>query len=232
MDKKIRNDVIAWDVVNWSRAIEFWEKEKVNVEGKKVLDIGGRDGGLSLYWALQGANVVCTDIKPDGFDNAKKLHAKYQVDKKVTYKVLDATRMNYENEFDVISFKSVLGGVGYDNDLESQRIMMANIYTALKKGGYCFFAENLAATFLHGFAREKLRKRGTSWRYIKLSEMEELIQKFEVVDKKTLGFFGAFGRWGKWSLSWFTNFLGHIDALMDRFIKEKRRYIFSCVLKK
>ena len=60
---KIPEEVIEWDVKNWSRAIEFWEKDiPENLEGMKVLDIGGRNGGLSLFWALKGADVVCSDV--------------------------------------------------------------------------------------------------------------------------------------------------------------------------
>ena len=52
---KLRNkDIIEWDVVNWSKALTFWEKySKPITGGSKVLEIGSRNGGLSLYAALK-----------------------------------------------------------------------------------------------------------------------------------------------------------------------------------
>lgn len=57
-------DIIEWDIPNWSRAIKKWNKSSgiASVKGKRVLELGGRSGGLSLYFALKGAEVVCTDL--------------------------------------------------------------------------------------------------------------------------------------------------------------------------
>lgn len=112
--RKLASDVVEWDVRNWWRAIRFWEKTHLfeDVQGKKVLDVGGRNGGLSLYWALKGADVVCSDIHADGFEQAKKLHKQYGLEGKIKYEIIDATKIPYQDTFDIICFKSVLGGVG------------------------------------------------------------------------------------------------------------------------
>ena len=62
-------DIVEWDIRNWWRAIEYWEETHQfdDVKGKGVLDIGGRGGGLSLYWALKGAAVICSDVNENGF---------------------------------------------------------------------------------------------------------------------------------------------------------------------
>ena len=76
MDKFIE-DVVEWDVVNWSKAIGFWTK-KVDVKSSNYtcLELGGRRGGLSLWLGKQGNNVVCSDLEsPEAI--ASVLHKKY-----------------------------------------------------------------------------------------------------------------------------------------------------------
>ena len=90
--KELIRDIVEWDTKNWWRAIEFWGiNEEKSLKGKKVLDIGGRNGGLSLYWALRGADVICSDLNESGFEQAKKLQKKYGVEKRVSYERIDAT---------------------------------------------------------------------------------------------------------------------------------------------
>ena len=161
VDRQLRADIAEWDCINWGRAIRFWENSHLgnfsDMAGKKVLDIGGRNGGLSLYWALKGADVECTDLHIGGFDRAKKLHKKYNLCKLITYKKIDVLDLNVENKYDVITFKSVLGGVGYNNNYANQVKMIQNIYRALKPGGFCIFAENLTGSDLHMWLRQKYR---------------------------------------------------------------------------
>ena len=52
--QELKRDIIEWDIVNWWRFIEFIDQSGIGFEGKKILDIGGRNGGLSLYCALRG----------------------------------------------------------------------------------------------------------------------------------------------------------------------------------
>ena len=96
-------DIVEWDVVNWSRAISFWEKDihDKDLTGKKVLDIGGRNGGISLFFALKGCNVICSDINKDGFQKARALHEKYNVYTKYIGPYLDYSRpMGEKNKLD------------------------------------------------------------------------------------------------------------------------------------
>lgn len=226
--KEFIRDIVEWDTKNWWRAIEFWEsKEKEQINGKKVLDIGGRNGGLSLYWALKGADVICSDINEDGFEKAKKLHQKYGVEKKINYEVIDATKIPYKNEFDIICFKSVLGGVGYNNNYEKQRQMMKSIYRALADGGKLYFCENLSASPLHHYMRKRYTKWGNQWRYIHLKEIPELTEEFTKVESMTFGFWGVFGR-----KIYLAELMGTVDIWFERWIREENRYIVSCVCSK
>lgn len=45
------------------RSIELWNSTNIIYEDKKVLEIGARGGGLSLWFALNRAEVVCSDLK-------------------------------------------------------------------------------------------------------------------------------------------------------------------------
>jgi len=57
------NNFIDWDVPNWVRALMYLDSKKsVSFKDKKVLEIGARDGYLSLWAAIKGAHVICSDI--------------------------------------------------------------------------------------------------------------------------------------------------------------------------
>lgn len=222
-------DIVEWDVKNWWRAIAYWETSRQfdDVKGRKVLDIGGRGGGLSLYWALKGAEVICSDVNEDGFEKARLLHKKYGVEEKIKYERIDATEIPYQNEFDIICFKSVLGGVGYDNNYDRQKKVMQSIYAALNENGKLCFCENLTASPLHQFARKRFTGWGSRWRYLTIAEIEELTSEYKAKKYKTFGFWGVFGRTG-----WLSNVLGTVDGAFDKYVKESNRYIVSCVCSK
>ena len=101
------SEYIDWDNPNWSRALAFLDTYKQNdFDGKIVLEIGARNGDLSIWAALNGAQVICSDIEePSEFANKKINQLKLT---NVEYMVLDALNLPYENEFDFVLFKSVL----------------------------------------------------------------------------------------------------------------------------
>ncbi len=225
----IPEEVVEWDIKNWSSAIRFWEKDMPeNLEGKKVLDIGGRNGGLSLFWALKGADVVCSDISSDGYKRAKKLHKKYGVSEKISYEIINVLEMSYQEEFDIVTFKSVLGGgVGSKGHNDRQKLMIENIYNALKPEGTLYFAENLIASSFHQWARKKFTKWGDSWRYISIGEAKKLTGNFASFSYWCGGVFGCFGRNKALAL-----FFGNIDCIFDRFFRPETKYIISGICKK
>lgn len=230
MERTIKQDVCEWDVENWSRAIDIFEKVdlSINNSGKiNVLDIGGRNGGLTLYWALKGANVVCSEIDEKNFDKAKELHRKYGVKDSIKYEVVNATDIKYDNYFDIITWKSVMGGVGYDNNYKNQKIMMEQCYKALKPGGMLMFVENLTGSKMHMFLRRKLRRWGNRWRYVQLGEFEDLLDMYTIQYIETFGFLGILGRKRILNI-----LLSGIDKIFDRFIRKNNRYIVSIVAMK
>jgi len=186
------HDIIQWDVKSWSKAIFFWDR-KVDWSGVGIcLEIGARDGGLSLWLALKGKQVICSDITIS--TKAQQLHTKHRVSDKIEYEEIDATGIPYEDYFDVIIFKSVLGGIGKNDSYALQAQAINEMYKALKPGGKLLFAENLRASFLHTLLRKVFRQWGSKWRYLSLQELNELLKKFSSKDIETSGFLALFGR--------------------------------------
>jgi len=191
MEKQLMRDIIQWDIRSWSKAILFWE-EKINWSGiNTCMEIGAREGGLSLWLALKGKQVICSDISIS--KQAEQLHAKYKVSGKIEYEVIDATAIPYEDYFDVIVFKSVLGGIGRNDNYALQEQAIKEMCKALKPGGKLLFAENLRASPLHGFLRKTFQHWGGKWRYLSLPEINALMKEFSSLDVETTGFLSLFG---------------------------------------
>jgi SAM-dependent methyltransferase len=181
MKQELIQDIIQWDVRSWSKILPYWEQQ---VDWKSVhqcLEIGGREGGLSLWLGLKGKQTLCSDLK-NTEETAARLNAKYQLGPVVTYEDINATSIPYENHFDLIVFKSILGGIGYGGDKAEQQKVFDQIHKALKPGGKVLFAENLTATLLHCQLRKRFVKWGSGWRYVSVQEMQEFLDKFSSAD--------------------------------------------------
>lgn len=186
-------DVIEWDVRNWSRALRFWKRHSsLDISRCRALEIGSRGGGLSLWLALQGAHVVCSDVKGPN-ERAVEKHARYGVSRLITYECIDARDIPYANQFDLVVFKSVLGALGSRED-QGQTRAIAQMHKALKPGGELFFAENLAGSWLHVMLRRHLVSWGRRWQYVGPDEVTELMAPFADVTWAATGFLGTLGR--------------------------------------
>ncbi|MCB0284580.1 MAG: class I SAM-dependent methyltransferase [Calditrichaeota bacterium] len=227
--KNITLDAIfKWDVTNWSESLAFWERNcGADFKGAKVLEIGSSLGGLSLWAASKNANVICSDLTNPG-ETAKSFHDQFSFSGSISYQAIDATNIPFENYFDIILFKSVLGGVGRDSHPERQQKMIDEIYKALKAGGCLLFAENLKASFLHQYFRKKFVRWGTQWRYITIPEMTHYSAgKFELKYSST-GFWGAFGRSESQR-----KFLSLFDKLIfNKLISQSAKYVLYGVARK
>jgi len=220
MTGELAENILQWDVRSWSKALAFWEE---HVDWSKVqngLELGGHQGGLSLWLALKGKEVVCSDLE-NVKNTAEPLHKRYQITKFIQYQDIDATNIPYEDHFDIIVFKSIIGGIGRNNNYEIQKKVFREIHKALKPGGKLLFAENLVASPLH----QKLRKRfvnwGDSWRYVSVKEMKELLSDFSSYELKTTGVLGTFGR-----NETQRNFLSMLDKMiLNRVCPDAWKYI-------
>src|SRR5262249_24823871 len=149
--------------------------------------------GLSLWLALQGAQVMCSDVLMPT-ESVFRLHQARGVSHRIHYEAIDATRISYTSRFDVVMFKSMLGSVGRAGGKRLQTQAVKEIHKCLKSGGELFFAENLVGCRLHQFFRRKFVKWGQTWRYVSVAEMEEFLAPFSSVHYRTVGFAGAFGK--------------------------------------
>lgn len=119
-EKELQKDVIEWDVVNWSRAVSFWPLDELAGKSLRVLELGARRGGLSLLFAQMGIAdddgiIICSDLTGPSAD-ARVLHEKYHAEDRVSYAAVDAVKFDERDAYDVICFKSVLGGIGYNDN--------------------------------------------------------------------------------------------------------------------
>jgi SAM-dependent methyltransferase len=213
------HDYLSWDSRCWSKSLHYWETHVPWNRIKNALELGANQGGLSLWLAQKGIQVICSDLS-DSEKSAYPLHQKFGMEKLISYQDIDATRIPYESHFDLVVCKSVLGGIGRDNDFEKQKLATQEIYKALKPGGIFLFAENLSASALHQFMRRYFVKWGHSWRYPNMTELRTLTGEFSSVNIQSHGFFSAFGRTEKQR-----NLLSRADDLMMPLIPENLRYV-------
>jgi SAM-dependent methyltransferase len=189
-DSQLMRDIVTWDVRTWSTAVLFWERALPKGRKLRCLEIGAGPGGPSLWLALQGHDVLCTNWQATEVQ-ASPLHERYGVSGRIRYLDVDATRIPFENEFDLVVFKSVIGGVG---SKAAQDRAMRGILRALKPGGTLLFAENLRGTVFHRLARAiAYWMRGTSWRYVTVKELGPHLAEYASHDIRTTGFFAMFG---------------------------------------
>jgi SAM-dependent methyltransferase len=195
IDDDLMVDVVGWDVGTWSTAARFWERVVEPMQAPlDVLEVGAGPGGPSLWLALQGHRVVTSNLDHTE-TQARPLHERYGVAERVEYLDLDVANLPYENHFDLIVFKSVLGGIPHGGS-ELQREALRQMHKALKPGGRLIFAENLRGTPLHRLARAvAYRRRGVpKWQYLTLGALREFLRDYREVQLKATGVLALFGR--------------------------------------
>lgn len=217
---ELLRDIISWDIRNWGRALRVWDSALAHLPPHaSALEVGAREGGLSLYLALKGCQVVCSDVEnPQAIAQAR--HSKHQVQQLISYTTANAAMLPFEDQrFDVVAFKSILGAIGRDNQPHLQEQAICEIHRVLKPGGILRFADNLSGTALHRYFR-KMTRWGRYWRYVQVDEMRRFHHQFSEFNYNTFGFLGAFGR-----NELQRHALHHIDTLINPMLKDHHKYI-------
>jgi ubiquinone/menaquinone biosynthesis C-methylase UbiE len=181
-------DICQFDVTTWFHAVKFWAQH-ADPRGRKCLEVGAGAGGVSLWLAQAGGTVTCSDLW-NTEERASPLHRKYGVSERITYVDIDAETIPFENEFDIVVFKSVLGAL---RTKDRQLRAVAGMHRALRPGGKLLFAENLTGTRIHGFFRRTFRSWSAQWRYVALGEITEFLSRFSTIDVRTTGVLAVFG---------------------------------------
>jgi SAM-dependent methyltransferase len=195
-DQKRLRDFLQWDIDTWKYALYHWDtvlEGYLQDKGQEVraLDLGARDGGLSLYLAEKGFEVVCSDVQGPT-ELARELHALYGLSDRVTYQAVDATAIPFEDgRFDVVIFKSILGGIGTFMNYAAIQTAVGEMRRVLKPGGLLLFAENQRGSRFHQKARSLFVPWGNRWYYVSLQEIEELLTGFLTCEIRTYGFFSC-----------------------------------------
>lgn len=226
-------EIIEWDVRNWSRLVHYWQPVLEQLpRNSKVLAIGERNGGLSLWLALMGFRVTCTDIT-DVAASAAPLHEKYGKQDRIEYRQLDIVNDEWQEEqFDIIIGKSVIGGVkptrgrSSSRNFEALEQAMHNIHRLLKPGGYFFSAENLQGGILNRYMRKRL-KGGKGWYYLSLPELNRLFNAFSLVQTKTFGILPTF-----FSSKSVNMFMYFINRCMQPVLPGSSKYIAFTIARK
>jgi SAM-dependent methyltransferase len=222
------SDVVEWDVRNWSTSLDFWLANTTqDISRCSALELGSRNGGVSLWMASQGARVLCSDIEGPT-EKAIQQHRAHGLSHLIEYQTLDATNLPYRNEFDVILFKSVLAAVGANGARARQAKAVGEMYKALKPGGELFFAENLIASPFHRVGRRMFVGWGKTCAYLSVPEIKELFSQFSQLKYHTLGFASTFGR-----SEIQRNLIGILDEkLLNKLVPESWRYLIVGVVRK
>lgn len=212
-------DILGWDVYNWSGALKYWETVLNSNKTLECMELGANKGGLSLWLASKGHNVLCNDIRPVS-EEVMQYHKQFNYKGKISYESFDAVDIPYENKMDIIILKSVLGGVGRDGKSERIEDAIHKIHKALKPGGLFLFAENLKATKFHSFFRRNFVHWAKDWNYMKKTDFEKYMSVFSKTEIRTTGFLGAFG-FNEGSKT----FLGKVDSIGFNSLPGNMHYI-------
>lgn len=222
-------DIIEWDIKHWSKSLHYWRnKSSVSLEDSSGLEIGSRNGGLSLWLAANGCKVICSDVEGPT-EQAKELHRRHGLSERIEYHSINATQIPFEDGcFDIVVFKSVLGGIGANDNQAAQIKALKEMHRVLKPGGELFFAENLSASPMHRLLRKRFVSWGAAWRYISIQEIKELFQDFSKTEYFSTGFFSNLGRNEKQR-----QLLATIDDMfINHIVPEQWKYIVIGVAKK
>ena len=193
------DEIFEWDVDNWSKCLPYWEPWLTGLDRDtaRILTLGERNGGLSLWFALQGFKVLCTDYNIPG-KGAQLSHERWMVQDRISYAAVDAFKVPYpENYFDVVACKSVIGGLRLQHKqpetrtLENQRLAVEEIRRVLKAGGIFLGAENLTGTKIHQFLRWMKYGPELGWRYLRTTEIQWLFENYSFCQQKQWGLVGS-----------------------------------------
>lgn len=228
LDRELISDIIQWDVVNWSKSLEIWLKQSKQIDdnGGSALEIGAREGGISVLLTKLGFETTCSDVT-NPLETAKPLHIKYQVFDAIKYEGIDVLNIDtVPDGFNIVCFKSVLGAL---QEKDKQLKAFQQIYKILKTDGELWFAENLAGSFLHRNARKVFIPWHDIWRYMTSQEIKEMLDccGYRDIILQNYGFFGAFGR-----SEMQRQYLGYLDHLLNPLIPSNSKYIVFGIARK
>lgn len=235
LTSKLKKDIIEWDVHNWSKVLNYWQpildrfSDKAEV---KVLALAERNGGLSLWLALQGFKPICSDVGGPT-QMAREMHSAHGVQKLVVYEDVNIFDIPYDDEtFDLVICKSVIGGLKTDpgdpstRTIANQSLALEQVFRVLRKGGYFLGAENTRGSLFHKIVRVASGKK-VGWRHLSNEEIDELFENFKSVKQKGYGYFGTF-----YPLSLINSLANVLDTVISGIFPRRWLYISFIIAQK
>ncbi len=105
--------------------------------GKRILDVGAGLGESSVYFALQGADVTCTDLSPSMVDTASRLAQLHGVTVKAVVSPGE-TLYVHSNEFDIVYIANTI------HHVTNKPALFSQLRRVLKPGGIFVSIDPLA----------------------------------------------------------------------------------------
>ena len=140
------------------KSTKFWKEWALQrCKGKKVLDYCCGNGGVSIFLAKHGANVVGIDISEVSVENSRLLAIREDMDRNATFHVMDAEHMTFDdNSFDIIMCMGILHHLDV-------RLAFPELARVLKPDGKIFCGEPLAYNPLIQLYRKRTPHLRTEW---------------------------------------------------------------------
>jgi len=106
-------------------------RNKLGEKNINIYDAGSGFGQYTYFMAnhLTPCDILAVDVKKDWIDDCKDFFSKKNI-KNVSFTVEDLTRINHQNDFDLIVCVDVMEHITEDKKVFN------NFYSSLKKGGY------------------------------------------------------------------------------------------------
>ncbi len=166
---------VTWRPRLWTPVVRWLVRDPARFRGKKVLEVGCRNGRMSCLFGLLGADVLGVDLPDVCLDPARREVAAAGVSDRVRFQNYNGDPASLqEKDFDFVFSKSTLVMIG---DLKP---FVAALPSRLKPDGELLLAENLSG----GWAMQLIR-RLVHWRRGK-----ELLDRIHGVDAAFLDTLG------------------------------------------
>jgi hypothetical protein len=231
LPRSLIRDSFGWDTPTWSRSLDFWDQHTSIALPMRALEVGatGNNGGLSLYLASRGCKVTWSSLEePEPY--AKQLHLRYGIEKQISYETINVLAVPYDNDFDLIVFKSLLGGFGMveGDTRQAQAAALIQMRKALKPGGELWWVENAAGSAIHSLLRSRYGAGKRGWQYLPVDEVPLTFSGFDRVEYATFGVCSVFGR-----TEWQRRILAPIDQyVLEPITPSSWHYVVAGVARK